>query len=106
MNTGCQEKRPKNQREQTDGWAPCFRPCGWLEPKESGYRGQVSVPFPAQIRSLCKAEQPMGLKGSNQGGKHTAVWSGFPIRELAAVSPVLEWTLASFTCILREGLRF
>lgn len=48
----------------------------------------------------------MGLKGSNQGGKHTAVWSGFPIRELAAVSPVLEWTLASFTCILREGLRF
>lgn len=116
MNTGCQEKRPKNQREQTDGWAPCFCPRGWLEPKQSGYRGQVSALFPARMRNSAQSGAANRAYGEQPRGKtytslawipHPAVRQlGSSAGQLAAVSPVLGWTLASFTCILHEGLRF
>lgn len=93
MHTGCQEKRPKNQREQTDGWAPLFMPLR-LYPKNlaTGEKvGVLSLTIPNQdLRAMWSSQEE-----SNQEDKHTPVWPGFSTGHLAAVSPVLEYTSGS-----------
>lgn len=52
-----------------------FCPCGWLEPKESGWRGKVSVVSSTliSIRTSRQSGAAKGLRLSNQQGKHTSL---------------------------------
>lgn len=71
MNTGCQEKRPRNQREQTDSRAPGFCPAagGSTRLRDSGY-GEGRRPAAAPISNSVRSGAASGAYGEQPRGNH------------------------------------